>query len=167
MVSSAVNTWAVFRFALGYPDERHLARFGDLCETAPATLEELRSLYIDLFVAGLPQPRCPLLESAWLLNRPAGDVVLENKLYYQSFGLEIDGRAAPDHLLTQLEFLAWLDHCEAAGNADLESVQRAPAEFLERHLSHWGGSLALLAENSGGGATRNFWKRWRGKWNSL
>jgi hypothetical protein len=51
MVSSAVNTWAVFRFALGYPDERHLARFGDLCETAPATLEELRSLYIDLFVA--------------------------------------------------------------------------------------------------------------------
>src|ERR1035437_7125937 len=97
------------------------------------------------------QPRCPLLESAWLLNRPAGDVVLENKLYYQSFGLEIDGRAAPDHLLTQLEFLAWLDHCEAAGNADLESVQRARAEFLERHLSHWVGSLALLAENSGGG----------------
>ena len=123
MVSSTVNTWAVFRFALGYPDERHLERFAELCETVPGTLAELRSLYIDLFEAGLPQPRCPLLESAWLLNRPAGDVVLENKLYYQNFGLEIDGRAAPDHLLTQLEFLAWLDHCEAAGNADLESVQ--------------------------------------------
>jgi len=38
------------------------------------------------------------------------------------FGVEIDGRAAPDHLLTQLEFLAWPDHCEAAGNADPESL---------------------------------------------
>jgi DMSO reductase family type II enzyme chaperone len=151
MVSSTVNTWAIFRFALGYPDERHLERFAELCETVPETLADLRALYIDLFEAGLPQPRCPLLESAWLLNRPAGDVVLENKLYYQNFGLEIDGRAAPDHLLTQLEFLAWLDHCEAAGNTDVESVQRARAEFLERHLSHWAGSLAHLAENSGGG----------------
>src|SRR5215510_10089960 len=48
MVSSTVNIWAVFRFALGYPDERHLERFGELCETVPATLAELRSLYIDL-----------------------------------------------------------------------------------------------------------------------
>jgi DMSO reductase family type II enzyme chaperone len=151
MVSGTVNTWAVFRFALGYPDERHLESFADLCETVPATLAELRSLYINLFEAGLPQPRCPLLESAWLLNRPAGDVVLENKLYYQNFGLEIDPRAAPDHLLTQLEFLSWLDHCEAAGNADKESVQRARTEFLERHLSHWVGSLAHLSENAGGG----------------
>ena len=156
MVSSAINTWAVFRFALGYPDERHLERFADFGEDVPATLAELRSLYIDLFEAGLPQPRCPLLESAWLLNRPAGDVVLENKLYYQNFGLEIDGRAAPDHLLTQLEFLAWLDHCEAAGNADLESIRRARTEFLERHLSHWAGSLAHLAENAGGRCYAHF-----------
>ncbi len=151
MVSSAVNTWAVFRFALGYPDQRHLERLSEFCDAVPATLAELRALYIDLFEAGLPQPRCPLLESAWLLNRPAGDVVLENKLYYQNFGLEIDGRAAPDHLLTQLEFLAWLDHCEAAGNADPQSVKRARAEFLERHLCHWIGSLAHLAETAGGG----------------
>lgn len=151
MVSGTINTWAVFRFALGYPDERHLARFAELCRGAPGTLAELRSLYIDLFEAGLPQPRCPLLESAWLLNRPAGDVVLENKLYYQNFGLEIDGRAAPDHLLTQLEFLAWLDHCEASGNTELESIRRARSEFVERHLSHWTGSLAHLAENSDGG----------------
>jgi len=151
MVSSAVNTWAVFRFALGYPDERHLERFAELCQSAPPTLAELRALYIDLFEAGLPQPRCPLLESAWLLNRPAGDVVLENKLFYQNFGLEIDCRAAPDHLLTQLEFLAWLDHCEAAGNGDASSIRRARAEFLERHLAHWVGSLAHLAANANGG----------------
>jgi len=151
MVSSTVNPWAIFRFALGYPDERHLERFRGLCETVPGTLDELRSLYIELFEAGLPQPRCPLLESAWLLNRPAGEVVLENKLYYQAFGLDIDGRAAPDHLLTQLEFLAWLDHCDAAGNQDQPSVRRARSEFLERHLSHWVASLAHLAGNSSAG----------------
>ena len=167
MVSSTVNTWAVFRFALGYPDERHLERFAELCETVPETLTELRSLYIDLFEAGLPQPRCPLLESAWLLNRPAGDVVLENKLYYQTFGLEIDGRAAPDHLLTQLEFLAWLDHCEAAGNADLESVKRT------RRIP--GTASVPLGRQPGPpcrripaeAATRNYWRRWREKWNPL
>ena len=32
MVSSTVNTWAVFRFALGYPDERHLERFAELAK---------------------------------------------------------------------------------------------------------------------------------------
>jgi len=150
MVSAALNTWAVFRFALSYPDERHLERFAGLCRNVPPTVEELRALYIGLFEAGLPQPRCPLLESAWLLNRPAGDVVLENKLFYQNFGLEIDGRAAPDHLLTQLEFLAWLDHCIEAGNPGRESIERARAEFLERHLAHWVGKLAGLARDANG-----------------
>lgn len=151
MDSASLNTWAIYRFALSYPDERHLERFQELYESVPDTLEALRSLYIDLFEAGLPQPRCPLLESAWLLNRPAGDVLLENKLFYQNFGLEIDGRAAPDHLLTQLEFLAWLDHCIAAGNADRESLERARAEFIERHLVHWTGSAARLCRNSSAG----------------
>src|ERR1035441_1023735 len=74
----------VFRFGLSYPDERHLERFAELCDNVPGTLQELRSRYIDLFEAGMPQSRCPLLESAWLLNRPAGDVVLENKLLDRS-----------------------------------------------------------------------------------
>ena len=151
MVSAPLNTWAVLRFALSYPDGRHLDRFHELFESVPGTLEELQALYIDLFEAGLPQPRCPLLESAWLLNRRAGDVVLENKLFYQHFGLELDGRAAPDHLLTQLEFLAWLDHCLAAGNPDADSLERARAEFLDRHMQHWVGKAARLARNAGGG----------------
>src|ERR1017187_8263684 len=75
MATTALNHWAVFRFGLSYPDERHLERFAELCENVPGTLPELQSLYINLFEAGMPQPRCPLLESAWLLNRPAGDVV--------------------------------------------------------------------------------------------
>ncbi|MBZ5723765.1 MAG: molecular chaperone TorD family protein [Acidobacteriia bacterium] len=151
MVSTSLNTWAVFRFALSYPDERHHQRFAALYENVPGTLAELQSLYIDLFEAGLPQPRCPLLESAWLLNRPAGEVLLENKLFYQNFGLQIDRRAAPDHLLTQLEFLSWLDHCKAAGNPDPESLDRARVEFLDRHLAHWVGKAARVARSADGG----------------
>lgn len=150
MVPASLNVWAVFRFALSYPDERHVERFAELSDDVPATLEELRFLYIDLFEAGLPQPRCPLLESAWLLNRPAGEVVLENKLYYRNFGLDLDSRAAPDHLLTQLEFLAWLDHSIEAGNPDPESLERARTEFLERHLAHWIGKAARVTGKAGG-----------------
>jgi len=150
MVSAELNTWAVYRAALAYPDERLAARLRELFADAPPTLEAAQAVYIDLFEAGLPQPRCPLLESAYLLNRPAGEVVLENKLFYQHFGLEIDPRAAPDHLLTQLEFLAWLDHCIEAGNPDRESCIRARSEFLRRHVVHWVGQAARLAESAGG-----------------
>jgi nitrate reductase assembly molybdenum cofactor insertion protein NarJ len=137
MVQDTVNTWATFRFALGYPDERHLGRFRELFDDAPLTLEELRALYIDLFEAGMPHPRCPLIEGYYLLNRPAGDVVLENKLYFKHFGLETPAKASPDHLLTQLEFLCWLDYCIESGNTDSASLLRARSEFVERHLAHW------------------------------
>jgi len=137
MVQDAISPWATFRFALGYPDERHFERFRELFDETPATLEELRSLYIELFEAGLPQPRWPLLEGHYLLNRPVGEVVLENKLFFQHFGLRTASKAAPDHLLTQLEFLAWLDHCADSGNADLESIERARRDFVQRHLAHW------------------------------
>ena len=136
MVQDTVNPWATFRFALAYPDQRHLEIFREYCDPAP-TLEELRSKYIDLFEAGLPHPKCPLLEGYYLLNRPTGEVVLENKLFFQHFGLRMESKAAPDHLLTQLEFLSWLEHCIAAGNPERESLERARQDFIERHLSHW------------------------------
>jgi nitrate reductase assembly molybdenum cofactor insertion protein NarJ len=149
MVQDAVNTWATLRFALSYPDERHLERFRELFDDSPETLEELRALYIDLFEAGLPHPKCPLIEGYYLLNRPAGEVVLENKLYYKHFGLETPAQASPDHLLTQLEFLCWLDYCIDSGNPDRESLVRARSEFVERHLAHWvAGAAASLKKQS-------------------
>ena len=65
MVSDTLNVWATFRFALSYPDERHRDRFAALSSKLPETLEELRAQYIQLLEAGLPQPTCPLLESAY------------------------------------------------------------------------------------------------------
>ncbi|MBI4874468.1 MAG: molecular chaperone TorD family protein [Acidobacteria bacterium] len=149
MVQDAVNRWAVFRFALSYPGEPHWRALTDSYEGVPATLEELRSLYIGLFEAGMPRPKCPLLESSYLPNRQPGEILLENKLFYQHFGLEIDSGAAPDHLLTQLDFLAWIEHAIAAGNPDRESLERARGDFVARHLAHWVSAAAgsLTPEN--------------------
>jgi nitrate reductase assembly molybdenum cofactor insertion protein NarJ len=136
------------RSALGYPDE---GRRQLLLAISPSTpeLDELRSLYVSLFEAGLPHPLCPLLESHYVANRPAGEVVLGNKLFYKHFGLQVESKAAPDHLLMQLEFLSWLEHCIAAGNPERESLEKAREEFLDRHVNHWIPRAAALARRAG------------------
>jgi DMSO reductase family type II enzyme chaperone len=143
-----LNVFATFRFAFAYPDERHLEFVRGISVNAPETLEELRALYIALFEAGAPHPRCPLVENYYVPNRPAGEVVLENKLFYKHFGLEIDPRAAPDHLLTQLEFLSWLEHSLARGNPDRDSLENARRDFLKRHVTHWLPHAAALAHKA-------------------
>ena len=66
------------------------------------------------------------------------------KLADKRLGLPINFNAALIKLGITRIVKAWLDHCEAAGNADPESLRRARIEFLERHLAHWAGSLAHL-----------------------
>jgi len=151
MAQDGINAWATFRYALSYPDEEHLARFRAAFDDVPETLADLRVLYMRLFEAGAPHPVCPLLESYYVANRPPGEIVLENKLFYQHFGLRLDSKAAPDHLLTQLEFLGWLEHCREAGNADPESLDRGESDFRARHLTHWLRRATELADNDDGG----------------
>ncbi len=146
-----VNLFAAFRYALGYPDADRLQFLREVTDATPETLEDLQTLYMRLFEAGLPHPQCPLLECHYVANRPAGEVVLENKLFYQHFGLQVDTQAAPDHLLTQLEFLSWIEHCLAAGNPDPESLQRARKDFVARHLAPWIPQAAKLARRAEGG----------------
>lgn len=153
MVSATLtdlNLYATFRWALDYPDEQRWAFLREVSGDAPDTVEELQTLYVRLFEAALPQPRCPLLESHYHTNRPAGEVVLGNKLFYKHFGLHVSNQAAPDHLLTQLEFLSWLEHAIAAGNPDAGSLERARHDFLEQHVGHWLGRAATLARQAGG-----------------
>jgi hypothetical protein len=126
--------------ALGYPDERHPERF-----PKPISRGRTRNAggtalaYIDLFEAGSPQPRCPPLESAWLLIlRPAGDVALANVLLRSGyFRLQIDGRAAPVGLLLRsgIPCSGWITR-EAVGNArrGIRKGKRAPSFWFATWL---------------------------------
>ena len=67
--------------------------------------------------------------------------MLEYSRWYKHFGLKVrqddQSNELPDHLVCQLEFLAWLANLESA-NTDkptLESgYQRAQQDFIQRHL---------------------------------
>lgn len=82
----------------------------------------------------------PLFESAHDKTHPAQEIALENTYFYEVLGLKSDpGRAVPDYMVTQLEFLAALRYtCEhSCDESTAVSLARAESEFLERHLLNW------------------------------
>ena len=102
--------------------------------------ELYESAYISLFDVGIPEPPVPLFESAHDKTHPAQEIALENTYFYEVLGLKSDpGRAVPDYLVTQLEFLAALRYtCERTPDESTAvSLARAETEFLERHLLNW------------------------------
>ena len=105
-----------------------------------ASYEQYESAYIALFDVGIPEPPVPLFESAHDKTHPAQEIALENTYFYEVLGLTSDpGRAVPDYLVTQLEFLAALRYtCEhTSEESTAVALVRAEAEFLERHLLNW------------------------------
>ena len=105
-----------------------------------ASYEQYESTYIALFDVGMPEPPVPLFESAHDKSHPAQEIALENTYFYEVLGLKSDsGRAVPDYLVTQLEFLAALRYtCEHTSDETSGlSLTRAQTEFLERHLLNW------------------------------
>jgi len=105
-----------------------------------ASYEQYESAYIALFDVGIPEPPVPLFESAHDKTHPAQEIALENTYFYEVLGLKSDpGRAVPDYLVTQLEFLAALRYtCEhTSEESTAVSLARAETEFQERHLLNW------------------------------
>jgi len=105
-----------------------------------ASYEQYESAYIALFDVGIPEPPVPLFESAHDKTHPAPEIALENTYFYEVLRLRSDpGRAVPDYLVTQLEFLAALRYtCEhTPEESTAASLARAETEFLERHLLTW------------------------------
>jgi DMSO reductase family type II enzyme chaperone len=96
--------------------------------------------YIALFDVGMPEPPVPLLESFYRKDVPPQQTVLENTDFYAVLELKADNSVtAPDHLVTQLEFLASVrylsENCpDAQQRGDLRRLER---DFLERHLLGW------------------------------
>ena len=101
--------------------------------------EDYESTYVALFEVGLPAPPVPLQESAHD-SASAPQTVLENVSFYDVLGLRVDpARYAPDHLVTQLEFLSAVRYArERTLDADNRArLARLEHDFLERHLLNW------------------------------
>jgi DMSO reductase family type II enzyme chaperone len=123
------NLWKQLKCEGEYPAFEWFARY-----------EQYESAYIALFDVGIPEPPVPLFESAHDKSHPAQEIALENTYFYEVLGLKSDpGRAVPDYLVTQLEFLAALRYtCEhTSEESTAVSLARAETEFLERHLLNW------------------------------
>lgn len=101
---------------------------------------DYESTYIAVFDVGSPQPPVPLLESAHVRTQPAQQIALENVSFFEVLGLKADpARYGPDHLVTQLEFLAAVRYARES-TPELEnrqSLARLERDFLERHLLNW------------------------------
>jgi DMSO reductase family type II enzyme chaperone len=102
--------------------------------------EAYESTYVAVFEVGLPAPPVPLQETAHDDSNPSPQTVLENVDFYQVLSLSVDpARYAPDHLVTQLEFLSAVRFLRdnARESENRESLVHLERDFIERHLLDW------------------------------
>ena len=105
--------------------------------------EEFESEYISAFdIAFGPSLPCPLHESDHRDDVSSMDITEELLRFYEHFQVKLSDkeRDYPDHLVVELEFMAYLAKKEAdagkRGN-DPAPYRRAQADFLGRHLDKW------------------------------
>lgn len=101
---------------------------------------DYESTYISSFDVGVPQPPLPLQESAHYKAVPAQQTAVENTDFYDVLGLATDSsRYPPDHLVTQLEFLAAVRYTRenAPDPENRKNLERLERDFLQRHLLNW------------------------------
>jgi DMSO reductase family type II enzyme chaperone len=108
--------------------------------------DEFESNYINTFDI---TPTCPLYESSYPREDMTGRDIYEEILrYYEHFDIRLDEseRDYPDHLVAELDFMAFLakKESEAIENGKNPQPYRlAQIDFLERHLKKW---IPLLCE---------------------
>ena len=109
--------------------------------------EEREAEYLAAFELGREVPSVSPYEG---FCRPGEgrEGILEDILrFYEYFDVRLrkENRDYPDHLVSELEFMAFLASREAgalAEGADPESFRRAQRDFLERHLALWAPEFA-------------------------
>jgi DMSO reductase family type II enzyme chaperone len=105
--------------------------------------EELESEYINSFDIGFgPSIPCPLYESAYREDTSSRDITEELLRFYEHFDVQLSDKEKdyPDHLVVELEFMAFLAKKEADGaqrGNDPSPYRLAQMDFLERHLEKW------------------------------
>ena len=126
-----------------YPDADAWRRLTENGLVDPALgRETLEAEYLGLFEMGGGTSKMSLYEGQ---NRPerGRDGILQELLrFYEFFDVHLnqDEREYPDHLVTELEFLAWLclqEHAALRDGRDAEPFQSAARDFLVRHLAAW------------------------------
>lgn len=114
---------------------------GGLVDSA-LTRETLEADYLATFEMGQGRSPVSLYEGQ---NRPeqGRDGILQELLrFYEFFDAHLnqEEREYPDHLVTELEFLAWLclqEHTALRYGRNAEPFRRAAGDFLGRHLGAW------------------------------
>ena len=105
--------------------------------------EEFESAYINSFDIGFgPSLTCPLYESAYREDTSSRDITEELLRFYEHFDVRLSDKEKdyPDHLVVELEFMAFLAKKEADAleqGKDPAPYRRAQLDFLERHLDKW------------------------------
>lgn len=126
-----------------YPDAEVWHRLTDRGLVDPAIgRENLEAEYLRLFELGGGKSVVSLYEGQ---NRPESgrDGILQELLrYYEFFDAHLnqEEREYPDHLVTELEFLAWLcmqEHAAVRDGRDAGPFRNAARDFIARHLAIW------------------------------
>ncbi|WP_421621733.1 TorD/DmsD family molecular chaperone [Alkalilimnicola ehrlichii] len=86
-----------------------------------------------LFVLGNPTVVAHPYAAYWLEGRLLGDVTIEVARRMQAFGFSVtpDSGLLPDHIVSELEFLALL------AEQDTSESREAAQSFITRHMRHW------------------------------
>lgn len=106
-----------------------------------ADLPALQAEYTRLFVFGVPTTPCRLLESVQREGTLVGEAAEKTSRWYLQLGLEAKERE-PDHLVTELEFLAHLTGTPLENGKRVEHYRNVYRGFLQDHLLGWGPELA-------------------------
>jgi len=137
------NGYLAMAQVFSYPDPDAWQRLTEHGLVDPSLAQkDLETQYLAAFEVGQGTAAVPLFEG---MHR--GDLgregILEDLLrFYEYFGVRLNesNLEYPDHLVTELEFLAWL--CLQAQAAESEGrdaapFRRAARDFLDRHLAAW------------------------------
>jgi DMSO reductase family type II enzyme chaperone len=104
--------------------------------------EEMEAEYLAAFEVGRDAPPVPLFEGMHREDLGRSGVLEDLLRFYEFFDAKLSeaDREYPDHLVTEIEFLAWLCLKEGAAERqgdDAEPFRRAARDFLARHLAAW------------------------------
>jgi len=104
---------------------------------------DMESLYITAFDVGTQgMPPCPLYEGLIRKDEAREGIIMELLRFYHYFDVKLSEkeRDFPDHLVTELEFMAYLVQKEVRAienGREPEPYRLAQLDFLERHLGRW------------------------------